>query len=132
MAASCSECGSSIISKSAPLPVTVPPTPIAKYSPLALVDHRPAALLSDLRLTFGNIRAYCSLPTKFLTLRPKPTANSAVLEHWIIFLAGSLPKNHAGSIYEPNSDLVCLGGILMINRFNFPLAISSNFLAITL
>ena len=32
------------MSKSAPLPVTVPPTPIAKYSPLALVDQRPAAL----------------------------------------------------------------------------------------
>jgi len=29
--------------RSAPLPVTVPPTPIAKYSPLALVDQRPAA-----------------------------------------------------------------------------------------
>ena len=29
-AASCSECGSSIISRSAPLPVTAPPTPIAK------------------------------------------------------------------------------------------------------
>ena len=43
-----------MISKSAPLPVTVPPTPIAKYSPLELVDHRPAALLSCLRLTFGN------------------------------------------------------------------------------
>ena len=86
------------MSKSAPLPVTVPPTPIAKYSPLALVDHRPAALLSERRLTFGKIFAYCSDPTKLRTLRPKPTASSAVLEHWIIFLAGSRPKNQAGSI----------------------------------
>ena len=85
------------MSKSAPLPVTVPPTPIAKYSPLLFVLQRPAALLSDLRLTFGNILAYCSLPTKLRTLRPKPTANSAVLEHWIIFLPGYFPKNHAGS-----------------------------------
>ena len=79
--ASCSECGSSIINKSAPLPVTVPPTPIAKYSPLWFVDHLPAALLSCLRLTFGKTFAYCSDPTKFLTLRPKPVANSAVFEH---------------------------------------------------
>ena len=69
------------MSKSAPLPVTVPPTPIAKYSPLPEVDQRPAALLSDRRLTSGKILAYCSLPTKLRTLRPKPTASSAVLEH---------------------------------------------------
>ena len=45
------------MSRSAPLPVTVPPTPIAKYSPLALVDQRPAALESDRRATLGNTLA---------------------------------------------------------------------------
>ena len=86
------------MSRSAPLPVTVPPTPIAKYSPLAFVLQRPAAFESLRRVTFGKILAYCSLPTKLRTLRPKPTASSAVLEHWIIFLLGSLPKNQAGNI----------------------------------
>jgi len=41
--ASCSECGSSIISRSAPLPVIAPPTPAAKYSPPCAVSHLPAA-----------------------------------------------------------------------------------------
>ena len=39
----------------APLPVTAPPTPIAKYSPPLLVFHLPAALLSACKLTSGNI-----------------------------------------------------------------------------
>ena len=44
--ASCSECGSSIIKRSAPRPVIAPPTPAAKYSPPLLVSHRPADLES--------------------------------------------------------------------------------------
>ena len=41
--ASCSECGSSIINRSAPRPVIAPPTPAAKYSPPCAVSHLPAA-----------------------------------------------------------------------------------------
>ena len=52
--ASCSECGSSIINKSAPRPVTAAPTPAAKYSPPSLVSQRPAALLSAFKSVFGN------------------------------------------------------------------------------
>jgi len=44
--ASCSECGSSMINKSAPRPVILEPTPAAKYSPPLFVSQRPAALLS--------------------------------------------------------------------------------------
>ena len=67
-----------MINKSAPLPVTAPPTPIAKYSPPLFVFHLPAALLSACRLIAGNISLKSELLTKFLTLRPKPTASSAV------------------------------------------------------
>ena len=44
-----------MIKRSAPLPVTAPPTPIAKYSPPLFVFQRPAALESDCKLTLGNI-----------------------------------------------------------------------------
>ena len=53
--ASCSEWGSSMINKSAPLPARAPPTPIAKYSPLKLVPHREADFESACSSTCGNM-----------------------------------------------------------------------------
>ena len=41
-----------------------------------------------------------------------------VLVDWIIFNLGFLPTIQAGSRKLANSDLVCLGGILIINLFN--------------
>ena len=54
LAPSCSECGSSIINKSAPLPVTAPLTPTAKYSTCLEVFQRPAALESSCNLVDTN------------------------------------------------------------------------------
>ena len=48
----------------------------------------------------------------------------------IIFNLGFLPNKYAGNKCEANSDLVCLGGIFIIKRFNLPLAISSKAFAI--
>ena len=42
----CSECGSSMINRSAPRPVIAPPIPAPKYSPAWFVSHRPDALES--------------------------------------------------------------------------------------
>ena len=95
-----------MIRTSAPLPVTAPPTPIAKYSPPLLVFQRPAALESACKATVGNISLKSSEPTKFLTLRPKPTASSAVWAIWMILRSGYFPKYQAGSRYEANSDFV--------------------------
>ena len=48
------------------------------------------------------------------------------------FLPGFLPKNHAGSKYEANSDLVCRGGMLMMSLLHSPEATRSNASAILL
>ena len=56
--ASCSECGSSMINKSAPRPVIAPPTPAAKYSPPLSVSQRPADLESAERFTSSKICLY--------------------------------------------------------------------------
>ena len=85
------------MSKSAPRPVTVPPTPAAKYSPLKLVFQRPAALESVRSSTSGKIRLYSSEFTKLRTLRPNPSASSPVLLICIIFFLGNCPRNHAGN-----------------------------------
>ena len=103
--ASCSECGSSIINRSAPRPARAPPTPIAKYSPLKFVPHRDADFESDCSSIAGKMSRYDSEPTKLRTLRPKFTAKSAVWEAIITFLWGNLPRNHAGARYEMSSDL---------------------------
>lgn len=50
----------------------------AKYSPPWPVSHRPAALLSALKVTPSNTSLYFSVSIRFLTLRPKRTANSPV------------------------------------------------------
>lgn len=50
----------------------------AKYSPPWPVSHRPAALLSALKVTPWNTSLYLSVSIRFLTLRPKRTANSPV------------------------------------------------------
>jgi hypothetical protein len=48
-----------MISKSAPRPVILDPTPAAKYSPPLLVSHLPAALLSADIATSSKICLYC-------------------------------------------------------------------------
>ena len=76
--ASCSECGSSIIKISAPLPVIAPPTPDAKYSPPSVVSHRPAAFESARNETLGKTSLYSLVSTKSLTFLPNRTASSPV------------------------------------------------------
>ncbi len=94
--ASCSECGSSIINKSAPRPVIAPPTPAAKYSPPLSVSQRPADLESACKLTFGNICLYSSVSIILRTLRPNRTASSPVCVVCIILRFGCLPIIQAG------------------------------------
>ena len=48
----------------------------------------------------------------------------------MIFLPGYMPKNHAGSRYDANSDFVCRGGMLMISRLILPSATCWNASAI--
>src|SRR6056300_1404013 len=103
---SCSVCGSSIISKSAPRPVIDPPTPAAKYSPPWLVSHLPFALLSSRSLTSPKILLYSWLSIKFLTLEPNLPANSALCETCIIFFLGYFPIKQAGYKKDANSDFV--------------------------
>ena len=104
--ASCSECGSSIINRSAPRPVIAPPTPAAKYSPPLSVSQRPADLESALNSTLGKIFLYSSASIMLRTLRPNLTANSPVCVVCIIFLLGCLPIIQAGKYVEQNSDFV--------------------------
>src|SRR6056300_1503566 len=120
---SCSVCGSSMISKSAPRPVIDPPTPAAKYSPPLLVSHLPFALLSSLKVTFPKISLYSLVAIKLRTLLPNLEASSALCETCIIFFFGYFPIYQAGNKYDANSDLVCLGGILMMSLFASPSAI---------
>src|SRR5512137_2472220 len=102
---SCSENGSSTIRKSAPRPAKAEPTPHAKYSPPALVFHRPADLLSAANVTVGKISLYMSWSTKLRTLRPKSTAKSVVCDTISTFLSGKLPRNHAGKYTDTKKDL---------------------------
>ena len=66
-----------MMSRSAPLPVTAPWTPTAKYSPPLLVSQRPAAFESSCYLV-SNISLYSAESIKFLALRPNLIASSAV------------------------------------------------------
>ena len=66
-----------MMSRSAPLPVTAPWTPTAKYSPPLSVSQRPAAFESSCNLVL-NISLYSAESIKFFVLRPKRTASSAV------------------------------------------------------
>ena len=117
------------MSRSAPRPVMAPPTPAAKYSPPRLVSQRPADFESALSVTLGNTALYSSESIRFLTLRPKRTDNSEVWVVCMIFMLGLSPITQEGKYTEANSDLVCRGGILIIRRLIFPLAISVNFFA---
>ena len=95
--ASCSEWGSSIMSKSAPLPVIEPPTPAAKYSPPCEVSHLPAAWLSARSSTPSNTDLYSVSFIKLRTFLPKRYASSAVWVVWIIFNLGFTPIIQAGN-----------------------------------
>ena len=130
--ASCSECGSSIMNKSAPRPVTAAPTPAAKYSPPLSVCHLPAPLLSSFKFVSGNTSLYAGSSIRSLTLRPKRTASSVLCVACIILSFGLRPKNQAGIRNDANSDLECRGGMLIMRRLSFPCATSSSFSAITL
>ena len=113
--------GSSMMTRSPRKPAIPTPAPAARYSPPALVAHRPAAALSPSSSMLSTAARYGSL-TRLRTFLPKRCASSTVCEAASTLASRWRARYHAGNKIETYVDLAEPGGMNTASRLISPSA----------
>ena len=101
--------------RSAPRPVSTPPTEVASRQPCAVVSNSAIACRAA-ESRVGKTRRYRWLMTMHRQSRDNLSASSCASEAHRRWRLGSCPRHQAGNATEANSDFAWRGGRLMISR----------------